>query len=112
MKEQHKIEIKPFNRTVTLLDLPKTKKELNVSIHIHYLRETYEDEDTSTDQVGKVTGYNLKPHRVGGNKEAPKEHEIHLCFVGEKNHLVLIPDHQKNFTVGILSLIFLSLSTT
>ena len=38
---------------------------------------------------------------MGGNKEAPKEHEIHLCFVGEKNHLVLILDHQK-FLRGVL----------
>ena len=84
LKEKHGVEIRPFPRTVTLLDLPKIEKELNASIHIHHLRESYQDEDTGSDHPGKVTSHNPKPLRVGGKKEAPEKHEIHLCFVGEK----------------------------
>ena len=92
MKEKHKIVITPFNRTITLSDLPVIEKELNASIFIHHLRPVYQDEDSSSDQPGKVVNHNLKPLRVGGNKKAPKKHKIHLCFVGETNHLVLLPD--------------------
>ena len=48
LKDQHKIEIKPFDRTVTLLDLPKIEKKLNASIQIHHLRETFRNQTTKT----------------------------------------------------------------